>query len=356
MALRIVLVHSGREWRAAPRQLLLLAQGLREDGHEPLVIAPPDSPLLTRLRTRGLAAAAVRMRGPWDLAAARRMRTLLTTWRADLVHAHDAPAYGLAALALVRRPGVPLLVTRHGAVVHRGWRAYGERETHVLAGSNAVAESLRRSGVDADLITVVPAGVEEPPVSAARDWHAERGWPADTVVCGLVGARAAGAWLPPLIDAATRLPPDIRARARLILLGGQAAGTGTLGGVTAFRAGFVDEVHAAIAGLDVLLHISPGQGFPLGVAEAMIRGVPPVGVAVGGMTDLVENGRSGLIVPPGDAVAFAQAAARLIGDAELRRTLASGAVARAREFGVRRMVVATEGAYREALERLRAPS
>src|SRR5688500_5148574 len=77
--LRVLHLDSGREWRGGQRQVYLLARGQREQGHEPLVIAAPESPLMRRLRSAGIAAASVRMRGDWDLAAARRVRAVLRT-------------------------------------------------------------------------------------------------------------------------------------------------------------------------------------------------------------------------------------------------------------------------------------
>src|SRR5688572_29869893 len=52
--LRVLHIDSGRKWRGGQRQVLLLAAGLMRRGHEPLIIAPPDSPLLRRAALAGL--------------------------------------------------------------------------------------------------------------------------------------------------------------------------------------------------------------------------------------------------------------------------------------------------------------
>src|SRR5689334_8959821 len=94
------------------------------------------------------------------------------------------------------------------------------------------------------------------------------------------------------------LPEVTRRNARLVLLGGTATGPTTIGGLEAFRAGFVDEVHAAMAGLDVLWHPSSAEGLGTAVIDAMALGVPPVAFAVGGLRELIEDGRCGLLAPP----------------------------------------------------------
>ena len=68
-ALRVLHVHTAREWRGGQRQLLLLATGLRDAGIEPLVVAPPASPLLHRLKSGGVASASFPMRSALDLIA-----------------------------------------------------------------------------------------------------------------------------------------------------------------------------------------------------------------------------------------------------------------------------------------------
>lgn len=351
MLLRVLHVDSGREWRGGQRQVLLLARGQREQGHEPLVVAAPDSPLLHRLRSAGLAASAVRMRADWDVAAARRIRALIRTWRPDIVHAHDARAHALAMGALIGRPDLPLVVTRRVSFVPRGRLKYGPRVARFIAISSAVRDALQQGGVAASRIDLVYSGVPTPSGHSPRDWRAERGWSRETVLCGVVGAMTAEKGVRLLAAIAERLPAELKARTRLVLLGGHAVGPDTLGGVEAYRAGFVDEVHRAMAGLDLLWHPSSAEGLGTAVIDAMALGVPPIAFAVGGLPELIVDGESGLLVPPGDISAFAAAVARLLVAPDQRQRLANAGPARAAEFGVHRMIAGTEQAYRRVLHR-----
>lgn len=350
--LRILHLDAGREWRGGQRQVLLLARGLRDRGHEPLVVGAPESPLVHRLRVRGLAATGVRMRGDWDLPAARRVRALVKTWRPDLVHAHDARAHAIALAALFGlRARTPLVVTRRVAFVPKGGRVkYGRRVARFIAISRAVRDAMVEGGVDPARIDVVYSGVPLPVVAAARDWRQECRWPADVVLCGVVGAMTAEKGMAALEQVAAQLPDGARSRARLVLLGGSASGTCRIGGMEAFRAGFVDEVHAAMAGLDLLLHPSSAEGLGTAVIDAMGLGVPPVAFAVGGLPELIEHERSGLLVPAGDVHAFADSARRLIESAPLRAALAERGRERAADFDVSHMVEGTERVYQAVLE------
>jgi glycosyltransferase involved in cell wall biosynthesis len=271
----------------------LLARGQREQGHEPLVIAAPDAPLIRRLRSAGIAAASVRMRADWDLAAARRVRAVIRTWNADLIHAHDARAHAIALASLIGRNTLPLVVTRRVPFVPRGRLKYGKRVARFIAISGAVRDALIAGGVDPGRIDLVYSGVPHPSVARARDWRLECRWPPDAVVCGIVGAMTAEKGVATLAEIGSRLPEATRARMRLVLLGGQAAGSQPIGGLTAFRAGFVDEIHAAMAGLDIMLHPSSAEGLGTAVIDAMSLGVPPIAFRVGGLPELIEDGRSG---------------------------------------------------------------
>ncbi len=131
------------------------------------------------------------MRGDWDLAAASRVRAALRTWNADVIHAHDAHSHAIALAALIGRRSVPLIVTRRVVFVPHGRLKYGHRVSRFIAVSGAVRDALMTGGVDGSRIELVYDGVARPTVAKRRDWRAECGWPADSVVCGIVGAMSA---------------------------------------------------------------------------------------------------------------------------------------------------------------------
>jgi glycosyltransferase involved in cell wall biosynthesis len=349
MAPRILLVDSGHEWRGAQRQVLLLARGLRDRQYEPLVVAPPGSPLVQRLRRAGIATSTVAMRGDWDLVAARRIRALVRTWNAGIVHAHDARSHAIALIALLDRPRVPLIVTRRVAQPPRGIRRqYAARVTRFLAASDAVRDALTRGGVDPERVEIVYPGVPAAVVEKPRDWRTECRWPGQSVVCGVVGAGAEvdGSLLWSIVE---RMSPDARRRACLLTFGGPGAGAYEIAGVPAFRAGFVDELHPALAGVDILVHLATSEGVGTALIDAMALGVPPITFGISGFTALVDASRSGVVVPPGDVDAFADALSHLILADTERRTLAAHGPARSAQFSVERMVDRVEAEYRRAL-------
>jgi glycosyltransferase involved in cell wall biosynthesis len=88
-----------------------------------------------------------------------------------------------------------------------------------------------------------------------------------------------------------------------------------------------EEVAAALDAATVLVLPSFSEGLPRVAMEAFARGRGVVGARAGGIPDIVEDGRSGLLVPPGDARALADALVRVLSGSELAQTLADGAAA-----------------------------
>jgi len=111
-----------------------------------------------------------------------------------------------------------------------------------------------------------------------------------------------------------------------------------------------NEVPECLAASDVFVLSSNWEGNPLAVMEAMAAGLPVVGTAVGGVPELVESGRQGILVPPGDCAAFTDAMRTLLNDPEKRTAMANAAQAHATAaFNVERMAQGYESIYRAAL-------
>lgn len=288
------------------------------------------------------------MRGALDVIAARGLRRMIAGWRPTLVHAHDPRSHALAIAALLgRRTQVPLVVTRRLAIPPRGGFKHGTRVARFIAITEAVRDALRAGGIADDRITLVHPGVEPPALSRVRDWRAECGWPADTIVVGVVGPRTELTHRAELTRLVAAMSPATRARVALVLLGGAATGRGEVAGVPAYGAGFVHDVPAALAGLDLLLHPGGAEGLGTALVEGMALQVPAIAFAAGGVGEIIAPGVSGLLVPPADESAFAQAVDLLVAEPDRRRALGAAGPAQAREFSAARMLEQTLAIYAE---------
>jgi glycosyltransferase involved in cell wall biosynthesis len=130
------------------------------------------------------------------------------------------------------------------------------------------------------------------------------------------------------------------------------AGDGPLRAQVPGALGFVphDELQRLYSRAAVVVCPSRREGFGVTCLEAMAHGRPVVASAVGGLTDLVVDGETGLLVPPRDPVALRAALTRLLRDASLRRRMGAAGRLRAQErFSWEAVTSATVAAYKMAL-------
>jgi glycosyltransferase involved in cell wall biosynthesis len=246
---------------------------------------------------------------------------------ADVVIAHGSTTLPACSIALAGT-GTPFVYVNIGDL--RYWasgskkfrtRALLRRPALVAARSERSAVTLREQfGVAPDRIVVVPNGRSAerfPLTDAVRRADARRGFdlPADADVVAWVGAWSA------------EKRPDIAVRAiaalpDAVLL---VAGDGPLRAETTALAdhlapgrvrllGTVDAVQDVYAAADLALLTSETEGLPGVLIEAGLTGLPSVATAVGFVSDIVEDGASGILVPAGDATAAADAIARVLND------------------------------------------
>ena len=248
---------------------------------------------------------------------------------ADLVHAHWLPA-GAVALAT----GRPFVVQLWGTDVRLAQSvrplalAILRRARLTICASNALAGEARALG--AHDVRVIPSGVEVP------DEVGEATEPAHVLFAGRLSPEKG---ILELVEAARGLPLVV-------------AGDGPLRRRVPGALGLVphDELLRLYDRAGVVACPSHREGFGVVCAEAMAHGRPVVASAVGGLLDLVVDGETGLLVPPGDVPALRAALERLLRDPELRRRMGAAARERARHLSWESVTDATLAAYEQALQ------
>jgi glycosyltransferase involved in cell wall biosynthesis len=267
---------------------------------------------------------------------------------ADVLHTHlvHADLYG----ALVRGPA--LVSTKHNDDPFRVGpfrfveRGLARRARKVIAISDALRRfTVDRVGLPADKVVTVHYGLDELP----RPWgeNPELPIPEEARVLLVVGRLAAQKG----VDVAVRALPAIRREhpgAVLVVLGEgpQRAELEAIAGEGVFLPGRVGDVAAFYRRADLLVHPVRWEGFGLALLEAMLAGKPMVASAVSSAPEIVEDGRTGLLVPPNDPAALASAVVSLLSDPERATAYGRAGLERARaEFSVARMAERTAAVY-----------
>jgi glycosyltransferase involved in cell wall biosynthesis len=220
----------------------------------------------------------------------------------------------------------------------------------VVANSPAAAEQLAREGVPRRRIDVIANGVDVDRFPAATPRPAVR---SIVTIANLRQEKAHEV----LIDAAGRLIAQ-HADLRFVIVGDGPRRAELESLVTArglqqhvVFTGHREDVPALLAEADLFVLPSRSEAFPNAAIEAMAAGVPVVATAVGGLLDLIDANRTGVLVPPDDPSSLANAIAALVSAPD--RAAALGAAARdavARAYSFDRMVDAFESLYVTQLE------
>jgi glycosyltransferase involved in cell wall biosynthesis len=305
------------------------------------------------------------------------VRRAAESWRPDIIHAH-----GWCSFSAYWAGGPPLIVTLHdhGLCCPKRTllRARGECSTGIGLGCITCAgdqSAAKRAGLAAAMHWSVPKLAAHASkfiaVSHSVAWRASQG--------GV--ARSKITVIPNFFDTASRRPgmqpakptvlfvgPDTPHKGRSVAVAAFSqlpAGTATLvlvGSEAAVNAdGVVNLGYLRSAELweqyrratvAVVPAIWP-EPCPTVVLEAMAHGLPVIGSQIGGIPDLIEDGSSGLLVPPGEPARLAESMHALLADRELRDKLAAGARARSLKFDTEVVVPQVVGVYESALSAYR---
>ena len=364
-------------------RILLLIKGLGRGGAEQILASA--APHLDRTRfdyevayllpwkdalVKDLADAGVPSRcldGSRGVAWVSRLRRLVRDERFDLVHAHS-PVAASAARAALAPTASPVVYTEHNV-----WERYHPatywtnmltfaRNRHVFAVSDHVKDSIRYPAALARRrmppVETLYHGIDLASIEAwtSRDGVREEfGIAADCPIVGTVANLKSHKRLDQLLRAAV-LVRDRLPQVRFILVGQgpleselrSLAHTLGLDDTVVFT-GFREDAPRVCSAFDVFALSSEHEGLSIALIEALALGKPAVLTDVGGVTEVVADGRQGYIVPVGHPPALADRIVDLLMDPSLRSRMGEQGRARARSFDIRHSVRRIEQVYEEVL-------
>jgi glycosyltransferase involved in cell wall biosynthesis len=357
--MRILQVTSARDFGGGERHFVDLTNGLIEKGHEVFVGVTEDSPLIPDLAHIAPAnILRLRFRKPLDLASAWKLRKFARANRIDIVHAHMARDYPLAALVAGSSGHPRLVITRHVLFpMRRLHRLTRQRVARVIAVSRAVAVSLRAQGIFRDeQIVLVRHGVD------AERFRGMRPRRNSTQFCiGMLGELSPVKGQADFVRAAAILAPQC-VDVRFLIAGRDHSADGSYArelkeliaaNNLSSRVEVIEsrvDIADFLSRLDLLVSASHSEAFGLAIVDGMAAGVPVVATATGGASEIIDDGKTGRLTPIGNFEEMAKCILELLADAEQRERLSAAARDMvAQEFSLERMISETEDVYRAAL-------
>ena len=361
-------IDTARTWRGGQNQVLLVVLGLRARGHRAVLVANQGGELRRRA-AEGLDVIPLAPRTEMDLGTAWQLSRVLRRLRPDIVHAHEAHAVAMAALALSMGSPEPRprLVTSRRVDFRLKKNAFSRWKYRqvdcFLCASSMIQSMLVSDGVPRERTAVVYSGIDVSHVAAAPplNVHAEFWLPTHAPVIGNVAALVPHKGQRYLIDAAPLVIREIP-DARFVIVGQGELESALRKQIRNHRlerhvilAGFRPDVLSLHKGFDVFVMSSVTEGLGTSLLDAMASARPVVATRTGGIPEVVEDGETGLLVPPRNPQALAHAIVRLLRDEPLRQRMAAAGLARvSAHFSADRMVQQTLDVYARLVDRRRA--
>jgi len=366
--MKILLMTTHLEMGGIPIYVTQLARGLKREGHLPLV-ASGGGWLAGRLKTDQIPHLQVPCRTSRELnpllwiGAFPKLLGIVRRERPDLLHAHTRVTQVLA-WALHRFTGIPYVTTCHGLYRSRvGRRLFPCWGKNVIAVSKATMDRLIKQYklTSPHRVVLVENGIEisrflQPPppkdIAAFRQANGLRGQP----IIGSVARLSPVKGFEFLLKAMPALLKEFP-RLQMVLVGDGPARADLVRLAYALKIQEhvvithpVEDARIPLSTMDCFVAPSLLEGFGLALVEAMAAGVPVVATQSGGPSEIIEHGRSGLLVSSGDAEGLGKAILTLLKDPFQRTAIIQKAQERARTlFNMERVIHEVEQVYAGAL-------
>ncbi len=330
--MKILQLVSGREVNGAVMYSKLLSEQLVRCGHEVHMLIRPGSWLRDQLAPEVLQRESEMNRFPpfelWKTAKWIRQEKF------DVIHSHMSRA-NMFGILMRLQTGVPVVATAHNRYFQLHWRF----NDFVIANSRSTEAFQRRiNGVSADKIRSIHCFVDldrfaHPPANSRRRIRGELGLkPENFVVCviGEVIQRKGHRYLFEALPELIRRIPDLK----LVIIGRFHRDESYVRKLRQFqlRQGLLhrvkwlgrrNNVPEYLAAMDLLVVPSIEEPLGLVAVEAQAAGIPVIASATGGLPEIIDNRRTGVLVPPRNPEALVQAIDQLYCDPELRKSLST---------------------------------
>ena len=351
--------------------MLSTVKCLDRDAFEPFVAAPADPDFERAVRTTNARLLPVPMRGLTDGPSMLSLRRHIKDLHIGLIHCHLGISSFLG-LAAARPLGVPAVVTRHfiqdryttinnpllrGAYLSM-YRAMNKRFARIICVSRAVRDAvIHREKANPDKCVVIPNGVNleqdaaisrdtplpfpDAPYDAKRIFCVSRLAPEkglDTLLQALADCVSQGRDIYLLVAGEGPLRTRLKQLARKLGVADRVS-----------FPGFVHNIPDLMAACDAFVLPAVAEPFGIAVLEAMAAARPIVATAAGGPLEILEHNVSGLLTPPGNPAAMADAIMRILNQEEFAQSLGRNALTQVKQYDEHLIARRIQDVYLQAL-------
>ncbi len=362
-------ITTARSWRGGEQQVLYLAIALAEEGIRQCIVAPPGSELANRARQAGITVMEVPILGEIDFLAVSRIRRIAREQGYRLLHAHTAKAHSLGLLARRKQSDLRLIVTRRVDFPARpNFLSRKKYQSRFVDRYIAISENVKRilvqDGISAERISVAYSGIDSAKFKKLPDskYLAHEFGCQGYMILGNVAALVDHKDHRTLLEAVGVLE-ELTDRSdgpekhwKLFIVG-----TGELEGYLkalcdelnleerVIFTGFRKDIPAFLDLFDVFVMSSKEEGLGTAVLDAMAAGLPVVATAGGGIPEMVDHKKGGLLSPTQGPRKLAESLYYIMSRPGIRKRYGSYNRKRVRDFDFRNTAIQNLEVYKSVL-------
>ncbi len=328
--MKIFHIETGRNFLGGPQQVVYLINELEKLGHENLLICPSGTGIDLEARKLGIKVKNFTCFGDLDFLFAYRLSVFLKKNMPDIVHCHSrrgADVLGGLAVTCANTPGV--ISRRVDNLENKLFSKLRYKNfKKIIAISEAISSILKESSIEDEKVEIIKDAVDVSSLTKKPNldfFKKEFGFGDDIFLAAAVGQLIPRKGHKYLLQAVAQIRKKFK-NFKLVIFGDgflrkklqKQLISLELEGTVRF-AGFYDNLDDFIGCFKLFIHPSLKEGMGVAVLKASAAGVPVIASKVGGLPEVIDNNKTGILVNPGSAIELENAIANLIKDNELRQ-------------------------------------
>lgn len=361
--MNILHIETEKYWRGGQQQVLYLHEALNKQNFTSVLVCNSKSELLKKSLNKKLPVFEQKMLGEWDIIAAREISRLCKRLKIDIIHAHSAHALSIGIFTKLFYPKAKLVgVRRVDFSVAKNFlsklKYNNTRVNKIVCISDFIKSVLLNDGIKQEKLTTIRSGIdilkfkEDIPESSFRE---KLGIHNDVFLIGTVAAFAGHKDYPNLLNSFVQVKEKIL-NAKLCCVGDgpllenikKLAKELKIENDTIFT-GFRNDIGKLLKSFDLFVLASKKEGLGTSIIDAMSVGLPIIAAKSGGIPELIENGKNGIMVEPSNPQKLSHAIIELFNNQEKRKILGENALKNISAFSIETTVKKNIELYKELI-------
>lgn len=362
-SLKVLHIDTEKGWRGGQQQVVYLLNAMYEKGYSTELISQPNSEIEQHCVARRLPCHPVRMFGEADFVAGFKIAHYCKKNNFNILHLHSAHALGIGIWAKIFNSRLKLIAVRRVDFhIKRNWLSQFKYNTSrldkIVCISDGIKQVLIEDGIPLEKLITIHSGIDRhkfDEVVPEDDFKRQLGIAEHDILIGTVAAMVGHKDYPNLLKAA-RIVIDKHNNVTFCAVGSgpdkskvlKLAENLSLGNKFIFT-GFRDDIGKFLKSFDIFVLASKLEGMGTSILDAQSVGLPVIACRTGGIPDIIPHNQNGLLVPPSDEKALAEAISMLIEKSKLRQKLAEKALKTVKRFDIQKTVAKYIKLYQEIL-------